>query len=560
MRRLLIGIVFMFGCQSLEISPLQQALGGIAPPTLIAPLSSAYTTQQQPTFKVKLASGTDGAQMQLCADRACSLPIFTATLTAAGSYATGRPPAPLQPGVYFWSAVGSVAGTVGTQASPSWQVVIPHANGGTVDSSYGSYPDFNADGQADLVMVDSEYGVSPILFIYNGAAGAWPSTPSYTIPHAGAAPLAAAGDVNGDGYPDLATSMYYYNGYQQALIIPGGPGGPSTTTAYPVGQAGANYATQTAGIGDMDGDGFGDIAALSSNGYPMLTIYRGGASGLTQSAQLLVNLPNPTGCSIYTARSVSGGDVNGDGYGDIVVSGYAVSMCTPVRFIGANAWVYLGGPGGITTSTPAIALTQPGYPSPGYTGWGRTVVAGGDLNGDGYCDVVVGARDTSIFYSAGAFVYFGAASLPSTLPIAQSLTLQASTVFDIGLGLGDFNGDGVSDLVVGNSAVGTGSAFFGHAGAGLSSTADWMVTLGSTGGPAIANAGDVNRDGIADIVVGSYNSSKQNSSRAYLFLGQLLSPPSTTASQWIYSTDSYLGAGLAWLEKSAGRWAATRSL
>jgi hypothetical protein len=87
-----------------------------------------------------------------------------------------------------------------------------------------------------------------------------------------------------------------------------------------------------------------------------------------------------------------------------------------------------------------------------------------------------------------------------------------------------------------------------------------MVTLGSTGGPAIANAGDVNGDGIADIVVGSYNSSKQNSSRAYLFLGQLLSPPSTTASQWIYSTASYLGAGLAWLEKSAGRWAATRSL
>ena len=134
------------------------------------------------------------------------------------------------------------------------------------------------------------------------------------------------------------------------------------------------------------------------------------------------------------------GDVNGDGYADVVVGARGYSSST------GRAYVYLGGPGGLAT-TAATTLT--GEATSDY--FGCSVATAGDVNGDGYADVVVGARGYSGQHRAGVRVsgWGGASGLATTA--ATTLTGEAANDF-FGSSVataGDVNGDGYADVVVG---------------------------------------------------------------------------------------------------------------
>src|SRR6185369_7986153 len=121
-----------------------------------------------------------------------------------------------------------------------------------------------------------------------------------------------------------------------------------------------------------------------STGTGRAYVYVGSASGLTTSPA--TTLIGPDGVNGWFGKSVaSAGDVNGDGYADLVIGAQRVSSFT------GRAYVYLGSATGLAAS-PATTLTGPDGTS-GYFGF--SVAGAGDVNGDGYGDLAVGARGAS---------------------------------------------------------------------------------------------------------------------------------------------------------------------
>ena len=166
---------------------------------------------------------------------------------------------------------------------------------------------------------------------------------------------------------------------------------------------------------------------------------------------------------------------------------------------------------------------------------GRSVAAAGDINGDGFADIVVGAdmKDRGTFGGAGGAAYvlfgkpggFGSVVNPATLTAANGFSMTGFVLDSLGYsvaGAGDVNNDGFDDLIVGAPGVdagginrGTAYVIFGKAGGfGTSINLDPLVATqgfrlpGSSdnaqAGFAVASAGDVNSDGIADLIVTAY--------------------------------------------------------
>ena len=209
----------------------------------------------------------------------------------------------------------------------------------------------------------------------------------------------------------------------------------------------------------------------------------------------------------------SAGDVNGDGYADLLVGAYFYNSQQ------GRAYLYLGSGSGLS-ATPALTLTG----EAGSSQFGISVASAGDVNGDGYADLVVGAAGHN-GNQGRAYLYLGSGSGLSATP-ALTLTGEAgSSQFGISVAsAGDVNGDGYADLLVGaylyNSGQGRAYLYLGS-GSGLGATPALTFTGEATGdqyGLSVASAGDVNGDGYADLVVGArgYNSSQ---GRAYLYMG-----------------------------------------
>jgi len=169
--------------------------------------------------------------------------------------------------------------------------------------------------------------------------------------------------------------------------------------------------------------------------------------------------------------------------------------------------------------------------------FGHSVGTAGDVNGDGYADVIVGAfyYDNGESNEGRAWVYHGSATGLSTIADwdVESDQVDACLGYAVGT-VGDVNGDGFSDgfsdVIVGayyydNGQTNEGVAFVYHgSGAGLSSTPDWTgeADQGSARfGAAVGTAGDVNGDGYADVIVGAdlYDNGQTNEGGAFVYYG-----------------------------------------
>ncbi len=250
---------------------------------------------------------------------------------------------------------------------------------------------------------------------------------------------------------------------------------------------------------DVNGDGYDDVIVGASQapaggatGAGAARVYHGSASGIPMiPARVLVGAVVDDQFGVAVAGA---GDVNGDGFGDIVVGAWRASA--EARGHTGTASVYHGSAGGIAmTPTRVLEGVADGDL------FRRTVASASDVNGDGYADIVIGARKASPGareFAGTASVYFGSAS---GIPMAPTTVLEGTTAGDqFGSAVAsarDINADGFADIVVGafqaapgsRMNAGTASVFHGSAG-GISMTPARLlegVTAGDIFGFSVAS-------------------------------------------------------------------------
>ncbi|APR86569.1 Hypothetical protein A7982_11918 [Minicystis rosea] len=480
---------------------------GAAPPRPIGPVSTGRVTTSKPTLRWALPAGATGAHVTLCHDRACSAVITALDATGTSVKLTQD----LPKGVVFWKLDRLAADGAGCGPSTTWEFTVGPKSA-PVDASWGTQLDADGDGYADVLVSARGSGATNgdgHVYFYRGGPSGISTAPAVTLtsPSSIAAgygwSVASAGDVNGDGFADAVVGTWgtYPSfdcgimGYttDEAYLYFGGPTGLATTPAMTLQGPTPNssccncdrFGGSVAAAGDVNGDGYADVLVAASDGHKAY-LYYGSPSGVGTTPVVLDGGYASSATDPQTA--VGAGDLNGDGYADIVLGSEQA---------GGPSKVYMGGASGLST-TP-IVLTVPGTYKPrmGVTG-------GGDINGDGYADVVG--------FNAGGvnkgddllYVYLGGASGVSTTPLLVK-TPQGND--GPRCAAGDMNGDGLADVATWGSWIGaydTLDEYLGTA-SGLSATRATAITAQTPPQQSwfsMTNAGDVNGDGYADVLLG----------------------------------------------------------
>lgn len=397
--------------------------------------------------------------------------------------------------------------------------------------------DANGDGYADLAVVSQ--GTSHSVYVYYGRGdGSEPTRQIIKPPWEGELfiqSIAAAGDVNRDGYSDLIIGNPGETGGGQALIYHGSSKGllktPSTLIhADDVGSE-AGFGCSVRGARDINDDGFSDVIVAS-------TAERN-ASGLPNAGAAWVFYGSPFGVEIDVAHRLDGtgeasgmfgldldtNDVNNDGFTDVIIAQNRSIFYPPAGGSIGRVHVFLGGTDGIQTSASQILSSYDGD----RTGFGHSVSSAGDFNGDGYGDIIVGA-DRIHGFNGRAYLYLGRSSGLNTRPaIVFSAPDGREGYFGWALTSGDFDDDGFTDIVVGETDAldlqGRAHVFLGEdittgiwpirrSAPELILTGDYTST--AYFGQTLACPGDTNGDGFDDIGVGAPWASSQNG-RVHLF-------------------------------------------
>ncbi len=354
--------------------------------------------------------------------------------------------------------------------------------------------------------------------------------------------VGTAGDVNGDGFSDVIVGALDYDGGQEdegrVFVYHGSASGLSTTPDWAVesNQASASLGVSAGTAGDVNGDGYDDViigAAGYDNGQldeGRAFVYYGSAGGLSltpnwtaESDQELALL----GIAVGTA-----GDVNGDGYDDVIVGAHYYDGGEGKE---GAAFAWYGSASGLgANGTPANA-DWAAESDQAWALFGVAVDTAGDVNDDGYDDVIVGAYwyDNGQDNEGRAYVYHGSASGLSLTPNWTAESNLAGAAFGGAVGTaGDVNGDGFSDVIVGAPWYGTEEGrvyvYYGSA-AGLAPDPGWTATNDQDYahlGVSVGTAGDVNDDGYSDIILGAprYDGDQADEGRAFVYYGAATGP------------------------------------
>ncbi|MCZ6592647.1 MAG: integrin alpha, partial [Alphaproteobacteria bacterium] len=340
--------------------------------------------------------------------------------------------------------------------------------------------------------------------------------------------VSSAGDINGDGFDDLIVGAYLADGaggadYGESYVIFGKAGGftdidlgaiaPGDGFTITGGGGGDQAGWSVASAGDVNGDGFDDIIVgapraggigdLESSAGESYVIF-GKAGGF---ADIDVSALTPAdGFTIYGADAgdrsgysvSSAGDVNGDGYEDVIVGAIGARGAGNLTFNSGEAYVVFGKASGIAdidlgALSPADGFTIRGADASDTLG--RSVSSAGDVNGDGFDDIIVGAWfaevDITLSGMGESYVIFGKADGFGPIDVdaltpTEGFTILGGTMGDRAGGsvsaAGDVDGDGYDDIIVGAPlAAGTGA---------LGSTAgESYVLFGSDLTGAVTHAG-----------------------------------------------------------------------
>ncbi len=393
--------------------------------------------------------------------------------------------------------------------------------------------------------------------------------------------VSAAGDINGDGHADLLIGAFGYPSVARrgrSYVVFGGPGVGSSGDILLSSLSGANgfkldgenaqdySGWSVSAAGDINGDGHADLL-IGARGYPAGS-YKGrsyvvfGGPGVGSSGDIL--LSNLTGANGFkldgenngdgSGNSVSAvGDINGDGNNDLLIAAAGHAGST------GRSYVVFGGPG--VGSSGDILLSSlngiNGFKLDGENSGdnsGCTVSTAGDINGDGHPDLLIGANGyPNSTYRGRSYVVFGGPGVGSNGDILLS-SLNGSNGFKLDgennndysgfpvSAAGDINGDGYADLLIGatyypnGTAKGRSYVVFGGPGVGGSGNLLLSNLNGTNGfkldgennndliGYSFGAAGDINGDGIADLVIGAYGyPNGTDKGRTYVVFGD--APP-----------------------------------
>jgi len=409
--------------------------------------------------------------------------------------------------------------------------------------------DVNGDGYGDVIvgayLYDRGEADEGAAFVYYGSAsGLYPSLMQMEGDQADArfgSTVSGVGDIDNDGYADVLVGAPYYDtvdGQDRGMVLAyyGAAHNfiPDDRTLEH-NQARATLGAAVSGAGDINKDGYADVL-LGAPGYDngetdegAVFIYHGSAAGLGASATLTLE-GGQAGAYFGTALGAAG-DVNADGYADVIVGapGYDENGMDK-----GAAFVYHGAAGGLTTTAAWTVKGEAERAALGYA-----VSGAGDVNQDGYTDVIVGAPRSG--GKGKAYVYAGSGSGLGSAAAWSAEGGQDNEQFGLAVAAaGDVNKDGYSDVLVGAPGYGNGQVQEGraylYAGStgGLGAAAAWSIESEQAGahlGAALAGAGDVNRDGYGDLLIGApdYDNGQSDEGRAWLYRGAQAGPGSTAA-------------------------------
>jgi len=398
--------------------------------------------------------------------------------------------------------------------------------------------DVNGDGRADLIVAaafdDNNGSNSGSVRVLSGSDG----STLYTFDGDGAedffgVSVSGAGDVNGDGRADLIVGAPGddNNGSRSgsARVFSGIDG--TTLYTFDGDTAGDNLGVSVSGAEDVNGDGRVDLIVGASRANNISI--NGVSSG---SVRVLSGID---GSTLYTVNgdsngerfgsSVSGaGDVNGDGRADLIVgalfdSNNGVSS--------GNARVLSGIDGSTLHTFDGDAA---------FDEFGGSVSGAGDVDGDGRADLIVGAR-----FDAGPGFNNGSARVLSGSDGSTLYNFEGDGVnFQFGSSVsdaGDVNGDGFADLIVGavfdrNTGVASGSATVLS---GIDGGTLYTFNGDSAGdqfGVSVSGAGDVNGDGLDDFIVGARFGGANGGGYARVFVSQIVGVPEPSSASLLLLT------------------------
>jgi hypothetical protein len=397
--------------------------------------------------------------------------------------------------------------------------------GALFGNSVATAGDVNGDGFSDVIVGAYRYDSDQVdegkVFVYHGSATGLSLSPDWQVETNQSGSwfgysVSTAGDVNGDGFSDVVVGAPRWDDGRtnegRAFIYLGSTSGLSTTPDWEKSSNKADswYAFSVSAAGDVNGDGFSDVV-VGAPDWNTAQIFEGKAFVYHGSAAGLGNVANwkkeiNQDYLHFGWAVASAGDVNGDGFDDVIVGAPACASPQPCSNLTGQAYVFHGSAAGLSTSESWIGQ---GIDAMGL--FGDAVASAGDIDGDGFDDVIVGAR----FHSNGhghegqAFLYPGSASGLSSTWSWMGEGGQANAYFGTSVrGAGDVNGDGLDDIVVGAPGHNSAGRAYLYQGTtvGLSSSPDWIGTPPwgqALFGRSVSTAGDVNGDNFDDLIVGA---------------------------------------------------------
>jgi len=425
----------------------------------------------------------------------------------------------------------------------------PHGGyGAEFGAAVAGAGDVNGDGYDDLIVGSPGYSVGTgAAYVFLGAAGGVDVGSAIQLAASDGAILdsfgvavAGAGDVNGDGYDDVLVGSAREGSPGVAYLYLGSAAGIDSATELQLAASDGvdddGFGVAVAGVGDVDGDGYGDVAVgapSADSGAGAAYLYTGSASGLDASRQQRLALTTSGSSDALGSALAGAGDVNGDGYDDLVVGARGRGTTGAVV-------LYPGGPSGLgsgTELTATVAAMDDAF--------GVAVAGVGDVDGDGHDDVLVGASGADFGGSSAGAAFYLPGSAGGLDSAGEAILLPSDSFGSDRFGLavgggGDQDGDGYADVVGGapddddaGAGSGAGYTFPGSvAGPVPGGEVKLLASDGAAGdalGTATASVGDLDGDGADDLVLGApgVDDAGSDSGAVYLFYGEC-----TAVSTW----------------------------